>query len=137
MKDGDNRFRRSRTDGAPDEWQPVEGRSWGGGVRYRPIRRGGHGSRGRQSRSESGRGHLHTTWPEKALKDDPTPAFKLDLAHKDMGLALAMAAQLKVPAVTGAAGREVYAMARAQGRGEDDWTTGILRTVKALSASDR
>ena len=54
-----------------------------------------------------------------------------------MGLALAMAAQLKVPAVTGAAGREVYAMARAQGRGEDDWTTGILRTVKALSAHDR
>lgn len=85
----------------------------------------------------AGRGHLHTTWPDKALKDDPSPAFKLDLAHKDMGLALAMAAQLKVPAVTGAAGREVYAMARAQGRGEDDWTTGILRTVKALSAHDR
>ena len=85
----------------------------------------------------AGRGHLHTTWPEKALKDDPTPAFKLNLAHKDMGLALAMAAQLRVPAVTGAAGREVYAMARAQGRGEDDWITGILRTVKALSAPDR
>ena len=84
----------------------------------------------------AGRGHLHTTWPDKALKDDPSPAFKLDLAHKDMGLALEMASRLKVPAVTGAAGREVYAMARAQGRGEDDWTTGILRTVKALSAAD-
>lgn len=85
----------------------------------------------------AGRGHLHTTWPDKALKDDPTPAFKLDLAHKDMGLALEMASRLKVPAVTGAAGREVYAMARAQGRGDDDWTTGILRTVRALSARDR
>ena len=84
----------------------------------------------------AGRGHVHTTWPDKALKDDPSPAFKLDLAHKDMGLALEMASRLKVPAVTGAAGREVYAMARAQGRGEDDWTTGILRTVKALSAAD-
>jgi 4-hydroxybutyrate dehydrogenase/sulfolactaldehyde 3-reductase len=81
----------------------------------------------------AGKGHIHTTWPDKALKDDPTPAFMLDLAYKDMGLALETAARLNVPLTTGAAGRQVYAMARTQGRGRDDWTTGIFRTIRALA----
>lgn len=85
------------------------------------------------SQTPAGRGHIQTTWPDKALKDDPTPAFMLDLAHKDLGLALDMAAQSNVPATTGAAGRQIYAMARAQGRGRDDWTTGIFRTLRSLS----
>jgi hypothetical protein len=38
-----------------------------------------------------------------------------------------------VPLATGAAGRHIYAMARTQGRGHDDWTTGIFRTVRALA----
>jgi 4-hydroxybutyrate dehydrogenase/sulfolactaldehyde 3-reductase len=81
----------------------------------------------------AGQGHIRTTWPDKALVDDPTPAFMLDLAYKDIGLALETGARLNVPLVTGAAGRQIYAMARSQGRGCDDWTTGIFRTVRALA----
>jgi 4-hydroxybutyrate dehydrogenase/sulfolactaldehyde 3-reductase len=81
----------------------------------------------------AGQGHIRTTWPDKALVDDPTPAFMLDLAYKDIGLALETGARLNVPLVTGAAGRQIYAMARSQGRGRDDWTTGIFRTVRALA----
>ncbi len=88
------------------------------------------------SGTPAGRGHIETTWPDKALKDDPSPAFMLDLAHKDLGLALDLAAELAVPATAGAVGRQVYAMARAQGRGGDDWTTGILRTVRALARKE-
>ncbi len=81
----------------------------------------------------AGQGHIRTTWPGKALVDDPTPAFMLDLAYKDIDLALETGARLNVPLATGAAGRQIYAMARSQGRGRDDWTTGIFRTVKALA----
>lgn len=85
------------------------------------------------SMTPAGRGHINTTWPEKALKDDPSPAFMLDLAYKDMGLALDSAAQLNVPLATGASGRQIYAVARAQGRGRDDWTTAIFRTIRNLA----
>ena len=85
------------------------------------------------SATPAGRGHIQTTWPDKALKDDPTPAFKLGLAHKDLGLALDMAAHFKVPAATGSIARQIYSLARAQGRGDDDWTTGILRTQRAIA----
>ncbi len=85
------------------------------------------------SQTPAGQGHIRTTWPGKALVDDATPAFMLDLAYKDVGLALETGARLNVPLATGAAGRQIYAMARTQGRGRDDWTTGIFRTVRALA----
>ena len=84
------------------------------------------------SHTPAGRGHITTTWPEKALKDDPSPAFMLDLATKDLGLAVDLAANLKVPLATGAVGRQLYQVAQARGHGRDDWTTGIYRTLKAL-----
>ncbi|MEE8351554.1 MAG: sulfolactaldehyde 3-reductase [Rhodospirillales bacterium] len=85
------------------------------------------------SQTPAGQGHIRTTWPNKALKDDPTPAFMLDLAYKDMGLALETAARLNVPMATGSVGRQIYAMARTQGHGREDWTTGIFRTIKTLA----
>ena len=85
------------------------------------------------SQTPAGQGHIRTTWPDKALKDDPTPAFMLDLAYKDMGLALDTAARLNVPLATGSAGRQIYAIARAQGHGQEDWTTGIFRTIRTLT----
>ena len=81
----------------------------------------------------AGRGHINTTWPGKALKDDPKPDFMLDLAFKDLGLALDTAAPLNVPLMTGASARQMYALARARGMGRDDWTTAIYRTVRALA----
>jgi 4-hydroxybutyrate dehydrogenase/sulfolactaldehyde 3-reductase len=84
------------------------------------------------SQTPAGQGHIRTTWPKKALVDDPSPAFMLDLASKDLGLALETAARLKVPLSTGAAARQIYAIAQAQGHGREDWTTGIFRTLRAL-----
>lgn len=85
------------------------------------------------SQTPAGQGHIRTTWPEKALKDDPEPAFMLDLASKDLGLALESAAALKVPLATGAAARQIYAMAQSAGRGREDWTTAIFRTLRGLT----
>ncbi len=42
------------------------------------------------------------------MKGDLSPAFMIDLAHKDLGIALDVANQLHVPMPLGAASREVY-----------------------------
>lgn len=70
----------------------------------------------------AGKGHFTTTWPNKVLKGDLSPAFMIDLAHKDLGIALDVANQLHVPLPLGAASREVYSQARALGRGKQDWS---------------
>ena len=85
------------------------------------------------SKTPAGLGHITTAWPEKALCDNPLPAFMLDLARKDIGLALTAGASSKVPLSTGSVAREIYNVASAAGRGEEDWTTGIYRTLKNLS----
>jgi 4-hydroxybutyrate dehydrogenase/sulfolactaldehyde 3-reductase len=66
------------------------------------------------------------------LKGDLSPAFMIDLAHKDLGIALDVANQLHVAMPMGAASREVYSQARASGRGRQDWSA-ILEQVRAAS----
>jgi 4-hydroxybutyrate dehydrogenase/sulfolactaldehyde 3-reductase len=85
------------------------------------------------SKTPAGLGHITTAWPEKALSDSASPAFMLDLARKDIGLALTAGASCKVPLSTGSVAREFYNVASAAGHGEEDWTTGIYRTIKTLS----
>jgi len=68
------------------------------------------------------KGHFTTTWPGKVLAGDLSPAFMLDLAHKDLGIALNLANEVHVPMPCGAASREIYSIARAAGRGRQDWT---------------
>ena len=80
----------------------------------------------------AGRGHLGTTYPAKVLQDDLTPGFMVDLAHKDMGLALDLAAKLEVPLTLGAAARQIYTIAQTEGRGREDWTA-ILPTLRRLA----
>lgn len=70
----------------------------------------------------AGQGHMGTTYPAKVLKGDLQPGFMLDLAHKDMGLALSMAAELDTPAYVGAVAHQAYGQARRAGRGRQDWT---------------
>jgi len=84
------------------------------------------------SGTPAGKGHFTTTWPNKVLKGDLSPAFMIDLAHKDLGIALDVANQLHVPMPLGAASREVYNQARAAGRGREDWTA-ILEQVRAAA----
>lgn len=74
------------------------------------------------SGTAAGQGHMTTTYAAKVLQGDLTPAFMLQLAHKDLGLALDLAAQVGVPVPLGAAAREMYTQARGQGRGAEDWT---------------
>ena len=81
------------------------------------------------SGTPAGKGHFTTTWPNKVLKGDLSPAFMIDLAHKDLGIALDVANQLHVPMPLGTASREVYNQARAAGRGRQDWTA-ILEQVR-------
>ena len=80
----------------------------------------------------AGQGHLATTYPAKVLKGDLVPGFMLDLADKDMGLALEMAAKLGVPVMAGAAARQAYSVGQVQGRGREDWTA-ILEVVRRLA----
>ncbi|EJF1308134.1 NAD-binding protein [Escherichia coli] len=77
----------------------------------------------------AGKGHFTTSWPNKVLSGDLSPAFMIDLAHKDLGIALDVANQLHVPMPLGAASREVYSQARAAGRGRQDWSA-ILEQVR-------
>ncbi|CZF82996.1 sulfolactaldehyde 3-reductase [Grimontia marina] len=70
----------------------------------------------------AGQGHMSTTYPSKVLKGDTEPGFMVDLANKDLGLALEMSASLGVPAFTGAVARQVYSLASREGFGRQDWT---------------
>lgn len=87
---------------------------------------------GVMSNTAAGKGHFTTGWPNKVLKGDLTPAFMIDLAHKDLGIALDVANQLHVPVPLGAAAREVYSQARASGRGKQDWSA-ILAHVRTAA----
>ncbi|CAK6491548.1 3-sulfolactaldehyde reductase [Pantoea sp. Nvir] len=82
------------------------------------------------SGTPAGKGHFTTSWSNKVLKGDLTPSFMIDLAHKDLGIALDVASQLQVPMPLGAASREVYSQARAAGRGREDWSA-LLEQVRA------
>ena len=83
----------------------------------------------------AGRGHFNTSFPEKAFKGDLSPSFMLDMANKDLGLAFEMASSLKTPLFTGAGARQAYSIARAQGRGQQDWTA-ILPAMQQMSAME-
>lgn len=67
--------------------------------------------------------HFLTTWQNKVLKGDLSPAFMVDLAHKDLGIALDIANKLHVPMTMGAASREIYNSTSAFGHGKEDWTS--------------
>ncbi len=70
----------------------------------------------------AGQGHLGTTYPVKVLADDLEPGFMVDLALKDLGLALRMSADHNSPTVMGTAALPVYETAHHQGLGRLDWT---------------
>lgn len=88
------------------------------------------------SGTPAGKGHFTTTWPGKVLAGDLSPAFMVDLAHKDLGIALDLANQVHVPMPCGAASRELYSITKAAGRGRQDWTAVLeqLRVTSGLEA---
>ena len=56
-------------------------------------------------------GHLTTAWPVKVFTGDIEPGFRIDLARKDLALALEAAHQANVPLPTGAAACESLSLA--------------------------
>lgn len=84
------------------------------------------------SGTPAGKGHFTTTWPGKVLAGDLSPVFMVDLAHKDLGIALDLANQVNVPMPCGAASRELYSITRAAGRGRQDWTS-VLEQLRVTS----
>lgn len=89
------------------------------------------------SGTPAGKGHFTTSWPNKVLKGDLSPAFMIDLAHKDLGIALDVANQLHVPMPLGAASREVYNQARAAGRGREDWSAILEQVRNSAGLTDK
>jgi 4-hydroxybutyrate dehydrogenase/sulfolactaldehyde 3-reductase len=79
----------------------------------------------------AGMGHMSTTYPAKVLKGDLTPGFMVDLAHKDLGLALDFAKTLNVPVATGEVARQAYVKAQKEGHGREDWTAIYAMTRQA------
>lgn len=78
----------------------------------------------------AGQGHFGTTYPAKVLKGDLDPGFMIDLAHKDLGLAVDFAAAIGAPLDSGRLAQARYGEARKAGRGRQDWTAlyDFLRT---------
>lgn len=70
-------------------------------------------------------GHLKTNFPVKVLAGDIEPGFQIDLAHKDLSLALSAASTMKVPLAMGASARECLQLARSRGFGGKDFS-GLL-----------
>jgi 4-hydroxybutyrate dehydrogenase/sulfolactaldehyde 3-reductase len=80
----------------------------------------------------AGMGHMGTTYPAKVLKGDLTPGFMVDLAAKDLGLALDFARRLGVRLAAGETARDAYGRAQKGGRGRQDWTAIYAMTREGL-----
>src|SRR5579859_468394 len=66
---------------------------------------------------------LSNQFPLRAFNGSFKPGFMTDLLHKDLGLALDLAAELQTPVAMTALSRQLYEMARAAGYGRDDYTS--------------
>jgi 3-hydroxyisobutyrate dehydrogenase-like beta-hydroxyacid dehydrogenase len=73
----------------------------------------------------------------KTFAGDFKPAFALDLAHKDLRLALELADELGVPGMIAPQVMSLFRMARGMGMGGDDLSTMIRVYEKALDTEVR
>src|SRR4029077_11029126 len=74
---------------------------------------------------------------EKAFKREFQPSFALDLAHKDLRLALELADELGVPGMIAPQVMNLMRMARGMGLGSDDSASVIRVYEKALNEEVR
>lgn len=73
--------------------------------------------------------HFKNYWPQKVLAGDVEPGFSIDLAYKDLSIAVAAANGAGVPVATGVAAREELAKALRRGLGSKDITAVLLATA--------
>src|SRR5215213_7140080 len=69
--------------------------------------------------------HLRNAITNRVLTGDFSPNFKLALAHKDLGLATALAASLGVPSLLGSAAYQLHTLAVGTGLGDEDQSATI------------
>lgn len=74
------------------------------------------------SGTAAGQGHMSTTYPARVFKDDLSPAFMIDLAKKDLGIALMLGDAVGVPLTMAKSAEKTYEAAQAENRGQQDWT---------------
>jgi 4-hydroxybutyrate dehydrogenase/sulfolactaldehyde 3-reductase len=74
----------------------------------------------------AGRGQINTNFPKKVLAGDITPDFPLSLGYKDLSLGLTLGHELGTPLFLGASALELFGMAPAMGRADQDCTAMLL-----------
>ncbi len=72
---------------------------------------------------------LANQFPLRAFNGSFQPGFMTDLLHKDLGLALDLAAETQIPLPITGLTRQLYEMARAAGYGKDDYTS-LLKVLE-------
>jgi 3-hydroxyisobutyrate dehydrogenase len=75
---------------------------------------------------------LSTQFPLRAFNGSFQPGFMTDLLHKDLGLALDLAAENHTSVPMTALSRQLYEMARAAGYGREDYTS-LLKVLEQMA----
>lgn len=75
---------------------------------------------------------LSTQFPLRAFNGSFQPGFMTDLLHKDLGLALELAAENQTTIPMTALSRQLYEMARAAGYGREDYTS-LLKVLEQMA----
>jgi len=75
---------------------------------------------------------LANQFPVRAFNGSFQPGFMTDLLHKDLGLALDLAAESQTPVAMTALTRQMYEMARAAGFGREDYTS-LLKVLEKMA----
>ncbi len=78
---------------------------------------------------------LANQFPLRAFNGSFQPGFMTDLLHKDLGLALDLAAERQTPVMITALTRQLYEMARAAGHGHDDYTS-VLKVLEEIAGAE-
>ena len=82
--------------------------------------------------STGGSWQLANQFPMRAFKGNFQPGFMTDLLHKDLGLALELAAENSTAVPISALTRQVYEMARASGYGREDYTS-VVKVLEQMA----
>lgn len=75
---------------------------------------------------------LSAQFPLRAFNGSFQPGFMTDLLHKDLGLALELAAEKQTTLPMTALARQLYEMARAAGYGREDYTS-LLKVLEEMA----
>ncbi len=75
---------------------------------------------------------LSNQFPMRAFNGSFKPGFMTDLLHKDLGLALDLAAENETPMTMTAIARQMFEMTRAAGYGKDDYTA-LLKVLEQMA----